>query len=198
MINFLRLIPEFELLCEHDRLSLVKYNFMPLLVLRDVLIYDPKSDLYYDDTGSTSRSAIDGKFAQYYKSLCILFYGYEFYELYSSHLRSIINIIDNDLLIIKLLMLVLIFLKGTSINDEHVSILFDPQSVFNAHSKYVDLLFRYLIDRYSFDIAITKMMQLIQNIFKIQDNAKLYQEKMQKEGKNIDIHPLMKSLIGFT
>jgi hypothetical protein len=95
-------------------------------------------------------------------------------------------------------MLVLIFLKGTSINDEHVWILFDPQSVFNAHSKYVDLLFRYLIDQYSFDIAITKMMQLIQNIFKIQDNAKLYQEKMQKEGKNIEIHPLMKSLIGFT
>jgi hypothetical protein len=53
LINFLRLIPEFQSLNENDRLALVKYNFFPLFVLHDVLVYNSKNGLYYDDTGST-------------------------------------------------------------------------------------------------------------------------------------------------
>ncbi|CAF3266388.1 unnamed protein product, partial [Rotaria sp. Silwood2] len=135
LISFLRLITEFESLCDQDRFALIKYNFLPLLILRDALIFDLNSDLLYDDTGSISISSKDEIFAQYHKSLNILFYGYKATQEYLSILRSIVNIIDNDRLIIQILVLVLIFLKGVSINDEQIWILFDPQNVLNAHLK---------------------------------------------------------------
>jgi hypothetical protein len=191
LINFLRLIPEFQSLNENDRLALVKYNFFPLFVLHDVLVYNSKNGLYYDDTGSI----MDEKFAHYYTSLCLLFYGYDFHQLYSFHLTTIQNLIDNDSMIIQLLMLVLIFLKGASIYNQQRWVLFDLQTVFYAHLKYVDLLFRYLIHRYSFDRAVIQMMRLIESIFKLQEHARFYQEKIQNESNQIQIDPTMKSLI---
>ena len=195
LINFLRSIREFQSLREEDRFSLVKYNFIPILVLRDVLVYDSKNGLFYDDdVGSTSRSARDERFAHNFTSLCTLFYGYDQNQHYTSHLSSLQTIIDNDSLIIQMIMLVLIFLKGASINHEQAWVLFDPASVFSAHLKYIDLLFRYLIDRYSFDQAVIKMLKIVEQIFKLQADARFYQEKFQNEGNHLEVHPLIRSL----
>ncbi len=65
LINFLRSISEFESLHVQDRLVLVKYNFISLLLLRDALVYD---------TGSILLSSID--LLNIYTSLCVLFYVY--------------------------------------------------------------------------------------------------------------------------
>ncbi|CAF4612362.1 unnamed protein product, partial [Rotaria sp. Silwood1] len=159
------------------RLILIKYNFLPLLILRD---------------------ALDEIFAQYHKCLNILFYGYKATQDYLSILCSIVNTIDNDRLIIQILILVLIFLKGVSINNDQIWNSSDPQRVLNAHFKYVDLLFRYLIDRFSFNTAVFKMIRLINDLFKVQRNPKDYREKLNKQGKVMELYPLMKSLIGLT
>ncbi len=51
LIHFLRSMSGFESLHDQDRLALVKYNFILLLLLHDALVHDPKNDLFYDDTG---------------------------------------------------------------------------------------------------------------------------------------------------
>lgn len=192
LINFLRLIPEFQSLNDTDRLSLVKYNFIPLFVLRDVLIYNSKTNLYYDDTGSI----MDERFAHSYTSLCLLFCGYDLHQLYASFITSIQNLIDNDSLIIQLLMLVFIFLKGASIYNQQSWLLLDFRCVLNAHLKYVDLLFRYLIHRSSFDRAVIQMIGLIGKIFKLQEHIRFYHQRIQNESNQIETNPFIKSLIG--
>lgn len=198
LICFLRSIPEFQSLVEEDRLSLVKYNFFSLFVLRDVLVYNPQNRLLYDDgVKATSRSTLDDRFAYNYTSLCILFYGYDCIHGYFSWMSTMQNIVDNDTLLIQLLMLVMIFLKGATINNEQAWTLVDSPSVFHAHLKYVDLLFRYLIERYAFDRAVIKMLRIVENIFELQTHARFYQEKLLNEGGALIIHPLMRVLIGF-
>ena len=192
LINFLRLIPEFQSLNDDDRFSLVKYNFIPLLILRDVLIYNSKNGLYYDDTGLIP----DEKFAHSYTSLCLLLCGYDLHQLYSSILTSLQQLIDNDQLVVQLLMLVFIFLKGASIYSERQWFLNDSKSVFDAHVKYTDLLFRYLIHRSSYERAVVQMMGLIENTFKLQKHIRFYHERVQNESNQLDIDPIMKSLLG--
>ncbi|CAF1343840.1 unnamed protein product [Adineta steineri] len=198
IINFLRLIPEFESLCEDDRLALAKYNIIPLLCLHDILVFDRKTELLYNTTELTTLSSNDKSFAYHYKSLCYLFYGYERMNNYISYIHTIINLIDNDTMIIQLLMLILIFLKGTTVNDEQLWLLSNPQNVFNAHLKYVDLLFRYLMDKFSFDIAVIKMIRLVENIFKLQATSQDFQQTIKRDASTVEIHPLMKTLLGMT
>ncbi|CAF1306092.1 unnamed protein product [Adineta steineri] len=191
IINFLRLVPEFVSLCEDDRLALVKYNIIPLVCLHDILVFDRKTELLYNTMEFTTLSSNN-------KNLCYLFYGYERMNNYISYIHTIINLIDNDKMTIQLLMLVLIFLKGATINDEQIWLLSNPQNVFNAHLKYVDLLFRYLMEKFLFDIAVIKMIRLVENIFKLQATSQDFQEKIRRDATTVEIHPLMKTLLGMT
>ncbi|UJR13072.1 hypothetical protein I4U23_000096 [Adineta vaga] len=196
LINFIRLIPEFDLLKEEDRIILVKSNLILLLVLRELLLFDYKKQIIYDDNINITNQFEKDKFAHCFKSLCILFYGYEEIEFYLSNLSFIINIIDdNDPLIIQLLMIILLFQKGISINNEYLWSLIDEKTIFHIHFKYIELLFRYLIHRYSFSKAIFKILNIVQSIFKIQLSAKRYQEIVQMKNDNHLINPLLKSLL---
>lgn len=195
LISFLRLIPDFENLHEQDRLSLVKYNFLPLVVLHDALVYDRTDNLLYDDNRNSIRTMNDERFARSYQCLHFLFFGYEETKFYMSNIRLIADSIDDDPLIVQLLILVLIFLPGTMINHEQTWLLIDSSSVFRAHSKYTDLLFRYLITKYSLDRATKKMSELLQTIFRIQTSAKFFLELVRNRSENNDIHPLLKSIL---
>ena len=198
LIHFLRLIPEFECLNVKDRFVLVKYNILQLCVLRDLLVFDRNKGIFYDDNANTAKSSDDERFAQACNSLYVLFYGYHEIQVYKSNITLIMDTLDTDALCIKILMLVLIFLKGISFNDEQLWTLCDPQSVFKAHLKYVDLLFRYLIDRYTFDVAVIKMMRITENIFRIQKNTQHFKEIIRTKAHYNEIHPLYKSLVGLS
>ena len=109
---------------------LLKYNFIPLLILRNALIVDSKTDFLFHDNGSRTITLNDLMFGHAHKTLNILFYGYKSTQDYFDILRSIVNTVDNGALIIQLLMLVLIFLKGISISNDQIWILIDSQRIY--------------------------------------------------------------------
>jgi hypothetical protein len=198
LINFLREIPEFDQLDERDRLILVKYNLTLLFLLRHVLSFDSRREICYDHEINGPVSPSEEAFAQHCKSLFILCYGYEFNRIVMSILHSLVDIVNKDPIIVQLLMLIMIFSKGLSADDDQQSILFDGRSVFYAQSKYTDLLFRYLIERSSLDAATTKMIRVTEQLLKIQRVWRDFEQYVKSRVDLTNINPLMKSLLRLT
>jgi hypothetical protein len=198
LINFLRSIPEFEELNEHDRLILVKYNLTLLFLIRNSLAFDSTRELCYDLDTTDAISPTDEAFAQQCKSLFILCYGYEFNQFVMSILHVLSNLINKDPIIIQLLMLIMIFSKGLSADDDQEPILNDERSVFNAQSKYTDLLFRYLMEGSSFEIVAVKITRVMEQILKIQKLLRDFKQYLKNKVDVAYINPLMKSLFHFT
>jgi hypothetical protein len=199
LINFLRQIPDFEQLDENDRLILVKYNLSLLGIMRCALTFDTTREMCYDDTTNSSNSLVDEEaFAERCKSMFILCYGYEFNRSFWTVLHTISNLVDKDPIIVQLLILIMILLKGLSADDDQEPMLNDSQRVFLAQSKFTDLLFRYLIERSSFNAAVIKMMRIVEVIIKIQRLIRDFHQDMRSKIDINYVNPLMKSLINFT
>ncbi|CAF4770602.1 unnamed protein product [Rotaria sp. Silwood1] len=195
LINFIRQIPEFEQLDEYDRLTLVKYNLVLLFSIRHALTFDVTREIIYDDNMNNSVSQAEEAFAQHCKSLFILCYGYEFNRLFMSILHTIVSLVDSDAVIAQLLMLNMIFLKGLSAIDDQETSLNNNQSVFHVHSKYTDLLFRYLIERTSFNAAVIKMIRIVELFIKIQRLSRDFHRYIKSKIDVNYVNPLMKSLL---
>ncbi|CAF1125607.1 unnamed protein product [Rotaria sordida] len=198
LINFLREIPEFKQLDEDNRLILVKYNLTLLFFMYHSLNFDSVREIFYDlDTGDTV-SPNEEAFAQYRKSLFILCYGYEFNKTVMSIFHVLANIINKDPIIIQLLMLIMIFSKGLSANDDHEPLLNDERHVFYAQSKYTDLLFRYLMEQSSFEVVIMKITHIIEQLLKIQKVSRDFRQYIRSNIDVTHVNPLMKSLLHLT
>jgi len=195
LINFIRQIPEFEELNENDRLILVKHNLTLLFVIRHALTFDTTRELVYDDNLSSSVSPSDEAFAHHCKSIFILCYGYEFNREFLSILRSVCHIVDQDPIVVQLLMLIMIFLKGLSINDDQQPSLNDGKHVFHIHSKYTDLLFRYFIHRSSFDAAVLTMMRVTEVLIRSQRLIRDFHRYVKSKVDATHVNPLMRSLL---
>ncbi|CAF1092344.1 unnamed protein product [Rotaria sp. Silwood1] len=198
LINFLREIPEFAQLDDDDRLILVKYNLTLLFVIRYSLNFDSAREIFYDvDTGEPV-SPSEEAFAQYCKSLFILCYGYEFNRIAMSIFHALTSIVNKDPIITQLLMLIMIFSKGLSANDDQEPLLNDEKRVFYAQSKYTDLLFRYLMEQSSFEVVIIKMTHIIQQLLKIQKISRDFRQYIKSNVDLTHVNPLMKSLLHLT
>lgn len=193
-INFLRLIPEFQSLNPDDRVTLIKFNYSSIVTIRDALIYDCQRDLLFDDHTSIPISSFDEKYAHIYTSLFILFCGYDYYRLYTSDLRLFSRATNNNPLINQLLIVVLIFLESTAVNHKQTSFLLEPQRVFQAQSKYVDLFYRYLLEQYSSDSAPKKMLDILRAILNLQQHAYMFKEKLSQGTNRNDLHPIIQSI----
>jgi hypothetical protein len=198
LIHFIRQIPEFESLDEIDRLMLVKYNLTLLFVISHALKFDATRELVYDDITSDSISPAEEAFAQHCKSLFILCYGYEFSRLFISTLRAVSNLVNNDPIIVQLLMLIMIFLKGLSAIDDKEPSLNNGLHVFHIHSKYTDLLFRYLIEQSSFNDAVIKMIGITDVLIKSQRIMRDFHQCIKTKIDICYVNPLMKSLLNLT
>ena len=199
LINFLREIPEFENLDETDRLILVKYNLTLLFLLHHSLTFDPTREICYEPKATTDVvSPSEEAFAQHCKSLFILCYGYEFHRTVTSIFHILIGIINKDPTITQLLMIIMLFSKGLAADDDQEPVLNNEQSVFNAQSKYTDLLFRYLMQQSSFEVVVTKMTRITEQLLKIQKISRDFQHYIKSKIDSTNINPLMKSLFHLT
>ncbi|CAF3660415.1 unnamed protein product [Adineta steineri] len=200
IINFLKQISEFEQLNDNDRLILVKHNLCSLNMIRASLTFDTIREIYYEDDGDVhnSMSSNNKAFAEQCKSLYILCYSYELNRLFISILHTLHSLIDNDPIIVQLLMLSMIFLKGLVSVDSQEPILDDSKHVFYLHSKYTDLLFRYLIKQSSFNTAVMKMMHLVEVLIKIQRLIRDFHQEIKSKVDINYINPLMRSFLHFT
>ena len=199
LIHFLKEIPEFEQLDEHDRLVLVKYNLNFLILIRHLFTFDSAREMSYDLDSSDVISATDEAFAHYARSLFILCYGYEFHRAFMLVLHALANLTNKNPIIVQLLMLIMIFSKGSSTNNDGQGlILNDGDSVFRAQSKYTDLLFRYLMEGSSFELVATKGTWITEQLLKVQKVCRDFERGVKNKVNVNDINPLMKSLLHFT
>ena len=198
LINFIREVPEFTQLNENDRLILVKYNLTVLFVISHSLKFDPKRELCYDfDTADVASPAAEA-FALHCKSLFILCYGYEFNRAVVDLLHTLVNLVNQDPIVVQLLMLIAIFSKGLSADDSQEPVLNDFRSVLDAQSKYIDLLFRYLLEGSTYEAVIIKMTRITEVLLKIQ---KIWRDFHQYVKSKVDltyVNPLMRSLLHLT
>lgn len=198
VINFLKQIQEFSELHQSDRLLLVKYNLVILSSTCYAFKFDPIREIFYDDTLNDSISPAEEAFAVYSKSLYTLCYGYEFSCSVISLLHAFHEIINKDPLLPPLLLLNMIFLKGLSANDDQEPLINDNQRVFTAHSKYTNLLFRYLIEKSSIELATIKMMRITTTLIKAQKAVQNLHDFIKDKVDINYINPLMKSLFNLT
>ncbi|CAF3279362.1 unnamed protein product [Rotaria socialis] len=199
LINFLREIPEFQQIDARDRLILVKCNLTLLLFIRYSSNFDSVRELSYDIDTAGPISLADEAFAEYFKSFFILCCGYQFNRVVLSIFHALNSIINKDPIMTQLLMIVMIFSKGLSANDDDdEQLLNDRTCIFNAQSKYTDLLFRYLMEQSSFELAVIKMTRIIEQLLKIQIVARDFQQHIKNEMDATYINPLMKSLLHLT
>ena len=198
LIYFLRQIEEFEQLNEHDRILLVKHNLPLLFPIHLALTFDSQRELVYEDCLNSTVSPSDEAFAQHCKSLFILCYGYEFNREFIDVLHQVSQIVHKDPIIAQLLLLIMIFSKGLSANDDQQPCLIDNQYVYHIHFKSIDLLFRYLMEKSSFNHALQQFIQITQIFIRIQ---RLFKDFYQYIKNTVDINyinPLMKSLLNLT
>lgn len=198
LINFFRDIDQFAQLNEHDRLILVKYNLTLIFLVHHSLRFDPQREICYDLEPQDTLSSVDEAFAQHCKSLFILCYGYEFHQIATKVLHALLQVTGRDPIVIQLLMLIMIFGKGLAADDDQEPNLNEPQKVFHAQAKYIDLLFRYFLDKFPFEQVIRKMTQIMEQLFVIQKVSRNFQHYIKRQVDINHVNPLMKSLLHLT
>ncbi|CAF0803882.1 unnamed protein product [Didymodactylos carnosus] len=190
LIDYLKLIPEFKQLDDNDRFILVKYNLLYAFVLA--------KSLDFDYINGTCRSESSNESIQQRKVLSTLCQFEELRQTFLQLISTLINITENNQSIIHLLIIVTIFSKGISASDNQPT-LSNFAQVYVAQCKYVDLLWRYMLQQYDDMVAVKKFSKLMTEILKIQIATRNYQLHMRNQIDDLDkINPLMKSLLHLT
>ncbi|UJR17795.1 hypothetical protein I4U23_004694 [Adineta vaga] len=196
LMTFIRNIPEFESLHEHDRFILFKYNSPLVFFMHLCLNYDANRDLVFDPEVESEE------YAAACKQLTSFCYGEQLYLQFYQLLRSIKKIADNDPIIMQLMTIILMFTRSVSDEDILASqelILKNSKQVFEAQSIYTDLLFRYMMEKYTiYQQVVRQYSQLIQKTIQMQMLAQNYQKFLQEQlvsTRDEEINPIMKSIL---
>lgn len=135
LITFFKQIPEFAALNVFDRVTLVKYNLMPLIFLNCTLAYNA-------ETKQISEMERD---APWNPSVLIDLHGQEIFVKVKKIFDSFVRIAQYDQRIIQLALIVLILTKGFATTSAATEpILNDGIAVYRAQNYYTELLWKYV------------------------------------------------------
>ncbi|UJR19437.1 hypothetical protein I4U23_022567 [Adineta vaga] len=158
-INFFRQTNEFKCLNDDDRFILIKFNIFPLFILSKCFNYKP-----FNDCCSRQNCKEVEKLRRFFM-LC----GAEndFRDVFASLIRSLIDVTEQDLVLISILSIILIYSHG-SLFDDNEPLLKDPLAVYRAHTHYTELLWNYLLNKFGEFQACKRFSQLLTVIFRCQ------------------------------
>ena len=135
LLSFFKQIPEFNELNADDKLTLIKYNLMPLGILNCTLFYKMESDSFAEDEHD----------APWDPMIFIKLHGEEVYMRVKKIFDSFVRLAQYDQRIIQLALIILILTKGFSSNDNTSEpLLNDGIAVYRAQNYYTELLWKYL------------------------------------------------------
>ncbi|CAF1259023.1 unnamed protein product [Rotaria sordida] len=187
LITYFRKIPEFELFDSEDRVTLIKHNLLAAVFMHIVLIYDPIADTYHEH--NTQDPIFQGK--DWIDTL-----GEEFYHDLTATAKQLIQMLEYDRIIIKLLLIIILFTKAFCGYDIiHEPSLNNPLIVLNAHNIYVEILYKYCLHQYGFNRAINLFKNLFNPLLTIQ---RLSIQLKHLVHSNVDaalLSPLMQSVL---
>ena len=174
----------FKSLHEDDRLALVKHNLVGVLYLHLCMCVDMNTDIYREP-----HTAHD--FCYHASELSR--YSDEIYDHSMVLVEEVQNLCSNDHLIIKLLMLIMTFSKGSDLNEPNW---IQPIEIFNAQNVFIDLLWKYLDVRFGSDQIPSIFSGLIFACMKAQILGRKTKEAIVKQTVNNDhLAPLMQSVV---
>jgi len=120
-------------------------------------------------------------------------YSNEIYQRSMILIKEVQDICSNDHLIIKLTMLIMIFSKGSDLNEPNW---LQPQDIFSAQNVFINLLWKYLDVRFNNDQTAFIFSRLIFASMKAQILGRLTKEAVSKQTINNDqLAPLMQSVL---
>jgi hypothetical protein len=187
----MKLLPEFIVINEHDKLILTKYNTFALAFIRAALNYDPYTDTYHepntDDCVFAGRDLIQ----------CFSLYQYE------QSTRCIRNLLVvaacNDRFILQVLIIIIIFSKGSTICtvlEDMEPIARDILSIYHAQNIFIELLWKYCEKKYGYTKTIDIWMKLTASSIDVHLQAYRTRRDYVKVDNVADhLVPLMKSVM---
>ncbi len=189
-ISFVRQIDEFEGLHADDRFILIKYNLLSLFPIYKCFYYKKINgcESYEDNEEAENRCCY---FAQWDESKDIC-------EIFTNLIRSLAEITEQDSTLLSLLLVILIFSQGLSMN-ENEPLLKDSLAVNRAQSYYKKLLWNYSINKWDEEQACKCFAQLFTIILQLQSAIKRFRDFIRVQcmiSNAVDrITPLMQTLL---
>jgi hypothetical protein len=166
-ISFFRQIDGFEGLHGDDRFILIKYNLLPLFPILKCYNYKATDDCY---------SPGDIEYAQKIRRIFILLdQSIDLHDRFSNLVFSLVEVTEQDPTILSLLLIILLFSQGLSINGDEPP-LKDPLAVSRAQLHYTELLWQCLVNKWDEIEASRRFTQLFFIIIRMQSVAKRSRE----------------------
>jgi hypothetical protein len=187
LITYLKKTPEFNSFDTEDRVTLVKHNLLAVVFMHIVLIYDPIADAYHEY--NTQDPIFQG--TDWIKIL-----GEDFYHDLTATAKELIHILEYDRVIAKLLLIIILYIKGFCGYDIiHEPSLNNPSIVFNAQNIYVEILYKYCLHQYGLTRTIHLFTQLIKQLFAIQRLAVHLKDLVHSAVNASQLSPLMQTVL---
>ena len=159
LLSYFKQIPEFSTLNIFDRVTLIKYNLIPLLTISATLWYNPEAN---QDTETDSDAPLD-------HNICINVHGIDIYTQILKIIKTFRNIALYDETIIELALIIFLFSKGFSpINADPEPILNDEMAVYCAQKYYTELLWKYIETNHGPERVIHIFAALVAHLISLQ------------------------------
>ncbi|CAF1055153.1 unnamed protein product [Adineta steineri] len=189
LLSFFRQIPEFNELNVDDKVTLIKYNLMPLVILNNTLSYnaETKQVVETDSDVPWDPSSIQ------------TVHGTAIFLRVQKVFNSFLGIAKYDQRIIQLVLIVLILTKGFSTDaDANEPILNDGMAVYRAQSYYTELLWRYMESAHGLENAVQIFKALVAHFISwqtVERDLRISCRKLLATSGTNELLPIMKSLL---
>jgi hypothetical protein len=192
-INFFRQIDEFEGLHEDDRFLLIKYNLLAVFPIYKCVYYNQTNNVTsYDNIEEAERSR---------RFLMLCGGSFDIGEKCINLVVLILKAAEQDPTVLSLLLTILIFSRGLSMNANEPS-LTDSLAVNRAQFYYTTLLWKYLISTHGEVQACRHFTHLLTTIFRIQSVTKRSRDFLQDQFMTTDtvdrMAPLMQTVLNIS
>ncbi|CAF2536082.1 unnamed protein product [Rotaria sp. Silwood2] len=192
LLSFFKQIPDFVRLNVDDKMTLIKYNLIPISILNASLCYKSEAEQFIE---TDSDAPYDVKDIQ-------KFHGIDLSLKIKKIISALSKIGQSDERIIQLSLVILLCMKGFStMKSENEPILNDGMAVFRVQSYYTELLWKYLEMNRGSNEAIRIFNMLICQFVALQNiNRELY-NNLQDILSPTDVEhmlPIMKTLLLFS
>jgi hypothetical protein len=188
LLAFIKQIPEFDQLNVDDKVTLIKFNLLPLLCMNCTLSYKIETDQIVETDSDVPWDS----------SIIQEVYGYDGYLQMRKIFESFAHIAKYDQKIIQLALITFVLTKGFATGcGELEPILHDGLAAYRAQNYYAELLCKYIETVHGHEKAVNIWMKLVTHFITWQTLLKNLRENVQKNLLSTDMTellPLMKSL----
>jgi hypothetical protein len=189
LVSFFKQIPEFNQLDVEDKVTLIKYNLMPLVILNNTLSYN-------SETGQIMETDSD---VPWDTKMLKTIHGNELYSRIKKIFDSFVRIAQYDQRIIQLVLIALILTKGFSTDtDASEPVLNDCMAVYRAQNYYTELLWKYMETVHGSEKSIRIFNELVVHFISwqtLEKEVRLNTRKFLSLTDRDELLPIMRSLL---